>query len=97
MAHLTRDLGNAEGTPYFLWSEETTVDELRKILSSESHPERSLYIARLMREAQVTDVWKFLSPQQVADNFEAAAPHLGRKKDFWEYLLSVWKKRGAVQ
>jgi len=50
-----------------------------------------------MREAQVTDVWKFLSPQQVADNFEAAAPHLGRKKVFWEYLLSVWKKRGAVQ
>jgi len=60
MTKLTRDLDSPEGVPYFLWSENTTVGELRDILSSPDSPDRALYIARLLREAKVSDIWKFL-------------------------------------
>lgn len=96
MPRLTSNLDNSQEIPYFLWSEDTTVEEFRAILASEDNPERILYIARLLREARISDVWNFLTPQQVADAFEEAAPHLGRKRDFWKYLLSVWKKNGAI-
>lgn len=96
MPRLTSNLDSINDIPYFLWSEDTSIKEFRNILASNGHPERILYIARLLREAKVSDVWKFLTPQQVADSFEEAAPHVGRKRAFWEYLLFVWKKHGAV-
>lgn len=97
MAHLTRDLDHDEGIPYFLWSEETTVEELRSILSSNDNPERVIYVARLLRDGKISDVWKFLTPQEVADAFDDVSLHLGRKKAFWAFLLSVWRKHGVIQ
>ena len=96
MGRLTDNLDSNDDIPYFLWSENTTIEEFREILAS-NRPERVLNIARLLREAKVSDVWKFLTPQQVADSFSDTSPHLGRKRDFWNYLLSVWKKHGVVR
>ena len=62
---MTTNLTELDKVPYFLWNEETTVRELRDILSNPHDVMRPLYAARVMREGRVRDVWHFLTPQDV--------------------------------
>jgi hypothetical protein len=82
--------------PYFLWSENTTVAELHAILDDPENPARSLYLARLMREATVEEVWKFVTPAEVAAAWPQVQVHLGRRRRFWRFLLDTWKAHGAI-
>jgi len=50
--------------------------------------------AWIMREAAVADVWQFLSPRIVDMRFPDLEPHLGRRREFWKYLLRTWQELG---
>lgn len=92
----TLDLDDIDSVPYFLWNEKTTVAEFRLILANPEEPERPLYLARLLREGLVSDVWKFLTPREVAQSWDEVAPHLGHRRNFWRFLLDVWRRHGAI-
>lgn len=89
-------MNELEAVPYFLWNEETTVGRLREILSSPDHPLRPIYAARVMREGRVRDVWSFLTPREVAALWPQVRPHLGRRREFWRFLLDTWQACGAI-
>lgn len=90
------DVNESESVPYFLWNEKTTLAEFRHILSCKAQPDRPLYIARLLREGRVEDVWQFLSPKEIEQSWDEVSPHLGHRRDFWSFLLNVWRRHGAV-
>jgi len=96
MAALSTDLSDPGARPYFLWSEDTTVGQLRAILADPQDLRRPAYLARLMREASLADLWTFATPADLAAAWLQVLPHLGRRRRFWEYLLSVWRKHGAI-
>jgi hypothetical protein len=52
--------------------------------------------AWIMREAAFDDVWQFLKPREVSDHWNALEPLLGRKKDFWRYIIDVWYELGKL-
>ncbi len=86
-----------QGRPYFLWSED--IDELgfRKILRGEVGADlRARYMARLLREARVAEVWYYLTPQEIADSWSELAPRLGRLTEFWRSLLESWNASGRI-
>ena len=88
---------DAFGRPYFLWSEDMTEDEFRRVLAGERGPaQQALYTGRLLREARLAEIWYYLTPQQVADRWQAATPHLGRMREFWLRLLEAWRDAGRV-
>lgn len=94
---LSRNLDDPEANPYFLWSETMTVAELRAILAGEEGPDEQLvYMARILREARYQDVWKFLTPQQVAANWDGLQRRLGRMRGFWNFLLTGWRQHGLL-
>ena len=93
---MTLDLSEEDKTPYFLWDEPTTVRQLRERLSSGDPKQWHYYAAKIMREARYDDVWRFLSLQDVNRSWDSLRPILGRKKDLWEFLFSVWKRHGIV-
>ncbi len=96
--NLTLDLTCNSSRPYFLWSEEMNLGELKAILTgSQGDYLRWVYSGRILREARMQDVWAFFTPRWVAQNWEHLSPYLGRKRQFWEYCLSVWKKHGLIQ
>jgi hypothetical protein len=33
----------------------------------------------------------------VAARWNALAPHLGRRRAFWEYLLDAWRRQGLLR
>ena len=71
-----------------------TVSELKEKLKSASEPERHRLLGKILREARDTDVWKFTSPQEVRQNWPKLLKHLGKKREFWEFLFTAWEKEG---
>jgi hypothetical protein len=93
---LSIDLTNPSAVPYFLWDEPLTVAGIRRRLTTASHAEQIRLLARLMREARDTDVWKFTSPKDVWLKWPDISLHLGRRRKFWEFLLDHWLKEGLI-
>jgi len=93
---LSTDLGSPHSIPYFLWDEPMTVAEFRARLQTASAAEQTRLLAKLLREARDTDVWQFTSPAEVWRRWPTLAPQLGRRRGFWEFLLSHWQQGGLV-
>lgn len=87
---LSSDWIDGGAVPYFLWDEPMTVEELRDRLANGSRPERTRLLAKILREARDTEVWGFTTPDAVAREWKALSLHLGRRRAFWEFLLSAW-------
>ncbi len=43
----------------------------------------------LLREANSRDVWLFVTPQQIRDNWPNLLRHLGRRREQWGFLLDM--------
>jgi hypothetical protein len=80
---LSTDLINPSAVPYFLWGEPLTVAEFRRRLITSSPAEQTRLLAKLLREARDTDVWKFTSPEEVWRKWPEVSRHLGRRRKFW--------------
>ena len=93
---LSTDLDDPEAVPYFLWDEPMTVAELKRRLETASAPEQTRLLAKLLREARDTDVWKFTSPDEIWREWSRVSRHLGRRKSFWEFLLGRWHREGLI-
>jgi hypothetical protein len=82
--------------PYFAWDRRLTASEIRQQLASTGGRERARLAAWIMREARFPDVWHFLSPAEVAANLDAWSPYLGRSRQFWIYIIGLWRELGKV-
>ena len=94
---LSTDLDDPEAFPYFLWDDPMTNRELRERLKSASPPERMRLLGKILREARDTEVWRFTTPREVADSWPALSRHLGRRRAFWLFLLTVWHRQRRIQ
>jgi hypothetical protein len=93
---LSTELNNPAAIPYFLWDEPMTVAEFKQRLQTASLPEQKRLLAKLLREARDTDVWQFTTPQEVWQRWNELSPMLGRRRGFWEWLLTSWQKEGLL-
>ncbi len=82
--------------PYFSWDRQATVGEIRARPAIASGLEWVRLAAWIMREAAFADVWRFLNPKIVRDNLAQIEPFLGRKRDFWRYIIGVWHELGKI-
>ncbi len=73
-----------------------TVAELKRRLSEASAAERTRLLGKILREARDTDVWKFTTPQAVWRDWEKLSKHLGRRREFWEFLFESWRAEGLL-
>ena len=73
-----------------------TVEELNRKLISSSIEERSRLLGKILREARDTDVWQFTTPQFVLQHWDELEKHLGRRREFWKFLLEFWEKEGLL-
>ena len=93
---LGTDLSDPEVIPYFTWDAPLTVRELHLCLQSAPEAERFQLLGKILREARDTDVWVFTTPRFVLQNWSKLAPHLGRRRAFWEWLLARWSEEGLL-
>ena len=93
---LSTNLDDPAARPYFVWDEDVTVAEVRAHLASSDRSERTLWMARVMREARYRDVWKLLRLRDVVADYAEIEPHLGRMRTFWRWLLDGWRDDGLL-
>jgi hypothetical protein len=93
---LTLDLTQGSLRPYFFWDEDLSVDELRARLSGDDQRERFRLLAKLLREARDIDVWRFVTPEEVAEALPRIQARLGRRRGFWEFLIEGWRADGLL-
>lgn len=94
---LSTSLDDPEAVPYFLWDEPMTVRELRSRLQTASHAERIRLLAKILREARDTEVWKFTTLAEVLRFWPELLRQLGRRRPFWEFLLTEWNRQGLIE
>lgn len=82
--------------PYICWDRNWTVGEIRRRLQTQDSSERFRVLAWLMRELKPGEVWAFVTPGQVYQDFASLAPFLGKTKSFWQYLLGKWHELGKI-
>ena len=93
---LSTDLESPNSVPYFLWDDPMTVAELKEKLALSSNDDRYHLIGKILREARDTEVWKFTTPQKVWQNWSEISKHLGRRREFWKFLVEFWDKEGLL-
>ena len=83
---LCTQLDDDSARPYFLWSEEMSLGQLREILAgSQGDYLRWVYSGRILREARMAEVWQFFTPGWIARHWDHLSPHLGRRREFWRH------------
>ena len=93
---LTTDLSSDDAIPYFLWDRPMTVGELRSELQGPDE-DRERLLGTILREAREPDVWMFTTPQEVAAQWGRLERYLGRRRDFWRFLLGKWRELGLIE
>lgn len=84
------------GRPYFLWDVDITLSRFREELESADPPSRAYWIGKLMRQAKPDDVFTFVSRRDIAALWSDIVPHLGKTREFWTWLFSLWRTLGLV-
>jgi hypothetical protein len=93
---LTLDLDRGGLRPYFLWDEDVSIDELRAALDAGTSPESDRLLGKMLREARDIDVWRFVTPQRVAEALPRIERRVGRRASFWRFLIEGWRADGLL-
>jgi hypothetical protein len=89
-------MNRSDARPYFLWDEDVSIGELRTILAGPDSFRRDQLLGKMLREARDTDVWSFVTPQEVARSLPRLGRRLGRRRSFWEFLINGWREDGLL-
>lgn len=94
--HPLLDVSRDDAIPYFMWDYGYSVGQIRSMLAESNEAQRIWLMAKIMRDARYSDVWKFISLQDFLKYRDRLMSKLGREKSFWEFLYSRWIKQGII-
>ena len=96
MRPLSSNLTDEDKRPYFLWDEDISLREFKERLRGPDPTDRLHILAKLLREARDIDVWMFITPQEAADALPLLTRKLGRRQDFWHFLIEGFRRHGVI-
>lgn len=86
-------LCDAQGRPYFLWDLDIDIGRFRELLASADAQVRAHFIAKMMRQAKPDDVFEFVKLADIVRDWDLIMPQLGKRREFWSWLLGLWRAR----
>lgn len=97
MRSITSDMTRLDLRPYFFWDEDISIGEFVAVVEvGQEHPDYVRLVSKMLREARDTDVWSFLRPSDVATLLPRVSDRLGRRTDFWTFLINGWREDGLL-
>lgn len=79
-----------------MWDERLTEAELRRQLARAEPARRIALMAKIMRDARVGDVWRYIQPRDIAAHRAQLFAQLGWHKQFWVFLYNKWIENGLL-
>lgn len=65
-------------------------EDCQQVLANGLEYVRLRLVGKMLREARDTDVWRFISPREVAQFLPLVSRRLGRRAAFWQFLNRGW-------
>ena len=87
-------LCDGQGRPYFLWDVDIDLARFRELVHGDDVDVRAAFIAKMMRQAKPDDVFQFITVADIVRDWVRIEPQLGRRRDFWRWLLHAWGALG---
>jgi len=78
--------------PYFFWDYDITEDEIREILRSGNEVEKAWVITRILEYARWEDIWKYLTVEDIRENFDRLQFRWPQDRELWAYALKRWSR-----
>lgn len=82
--------------PYFMWDERVSEAQLREELAHGTPARRIELMAKIMRDARVADVWRYLRPEDIVAHRDELFARLGWHKPLWVFLCNGWIAHGLL-
>jgi hypothetical protein len=83
-------------TAWFTWDSPVDAGTLRERLRHPDRAVRAQWQGLVMREARFTEVFEWLSLDEIVRDMPCIERHLGRRKAFWQWLLDGWRRDGLL-
>jgi hypothetical protein len=96
VVRLATDLSQGSAVPYFMWDEPLTLDELRLRLAGNDPEERTRLRSKVMREARFDEAVDLVPVAQMVADYQNIRRNLGRRRPFWDFLMSEWRTLGLI-
>jgi hypothetical protein len=78
--------------PYFFWDYDITDDEIRAILRDGESFDKAWVISRILEHARWDDIWRYLTPSDIRENFDGLHFRRDQDRELWAYALDRWAK-----
>ena len=75
---------------YFLWDYDYNDAEVRLILTSSDPLEKAWLITRILEYAKWSDIWDYLTVNEIRQNFEYLRFRQPQDRELWAYALDRW-------
>ncbi|HMP73796.1 MAG TPA: hypothetical protein PKE55_11095 [Kiritimatiellia bacterium] len=85
-----------QAVPYICWDRNWTVGDIKQRLTDAQGSSRHQLMAWLMRELKTSEVWYFLKPTEIYQEFDHIKRWLGPAESRWTFLLKTWHELGKV-
>lgn len=72
---------------YFLWDYDLDEAGLRRILRGDNPVEKGWLITRILEYAKWTDIWRYVTPTDIRQNFEQLRFRRPEDQELWAYAL----------
>jgi len=80
--------------PYFFWDYDISDDEVRHILRHGNPMEKAWVITRILEYAKWDDIWRYLTVDDIRQNFEHLRFRRPQDRELWAYALERWVRHG---
>ena len=81
--------------PYFCWDYDISEEEIRRILRHGSLSEKAWVISRILEHAKWDDVWRYLTVDDIRQNFERLHFRRPQDRELWAYALNRWARHDS--
>jgi hypothetical protein len=75
---------------YFFWDYDLGEAQIRHILRTGSPAEKGWIITRILEYAKWDDIWRYVTPTDIRQNFEQLRFRRPEDQELWAYALERW-------
>jgi hypothetical protein len=87
-------VSRASQRPYFFWDYDISDDQVRHILRHGNSVEKGWIITRILEYAKWEDIWRYLTVDDIRQNFEHLRFRRPQDRELWAYALERWVRHG---
>ena len=77
---------------YFFWDYNITDEDIQEILRSDNETEKVWVITRLLQSAQWEDIWKYITLDDIRENFGRIQFRTPDVRNLWAHALAIWSQ-----